>query len=139
MRAAKILLLPAILAAVLLGGCGTNPPPTATDAPPAATAAPTLKAATATLAPMPTETEMPTLAPTVEPTVQAALGAEQIANAEELLNTACAACHSPSKVNREHGDLAAWQQIIQRMRNNGAVLSDDDALLLAQYLAQTAP
>jgi mono/diheme cytochrome c family protein len=78
----------------------------------------------------------------VQPTTASAptgLSADQKTQAQQILNSACAACHSTDRVTRARGDLAGWQQMIQRMRDQGAQLSDADATLLAQYLAETYP
>lgn len=139
MRSTKGILFAVVLSTFLLSGCSPSSNSSSTDAPPAATIAPTVEAATAVIMVEPTATEIPTVSPTEEPTATTGLSADQVTRAEEILNTACAACHSPSKVTREHGDLAFWQQLVESMRQKGAEVSDDDALVLAQYLAQTYP
>jgi cytochrome c5 len=81
----------------------------------------------------PTEIQ-PTTAPAI-----AGLTADQKTQAQQVLNSACAACHSTDRITRARGDLAGWQQVIQQMRDRGAQMTDDQAALLAQYLAETYP
>jgi cytochrome c5 len=92
---------------------------------------------------IPSEAPATSVPPTdVQPTsvpATAGLTADQKTQAQQILNSACAACHSTGRVTRSKGDLAGWQQLIQRMRDQGAQLSDADATLLAQYLAETYP
>ena len=87
----------------------------------------------------PVTTVPPTeIQPTTAPAV-AALSADQKSQAQQIMNSACAACHSTDRITRARGDLAGWQQVIQQMRDRGAQLTDDQATLLAQYLAETYP
>lgn len=122
---------------LLISGCAAKPSPQPTLVPPTETAIIATEMPTA--APEPTIAASPTSAPSDTATAPAGLTDEQKSRAEELLNTACAACHSPSKVTREDGNAEEWLSVIQSMQARGAVVSDADALLLAEYLAQTYP
>lgn len=99
----------------------TSPPPTAEPVPP--TAVPTEVAATETAA------------PTQEP-AQVGLTEAQMAEAKDILNTNCAACHSTARIASARKDLAGWKASIDRMIGKGAILTDAQAGLIAEYLAE---
>jgi cytochrome c5 len=50
-----------------------------------------------------------------------------------ILNRSCTSCHDASQVTQAR-PAADWQPIIERMRDNGASISDSDAKLLLEYL-----
>lgn len=81
----------------------------------------------------------PTSSPVVLTPTLSELTEEQILMAQSLLNENCAVCHSPDKVNRIQADATRWGEIIARMVDHGAVISEDEALLLTQYLAERTP
>lgn len=52
-----------------------------------------------------------------------------------LLETRCSTCHPSHKVNTTKTDVAGWRNIINAMVKKGAQLSEEEAAILAQYLA----
>jgi len=76
-----------------------------------------------------------TLPPTEEPAPEG-LSAEQLAEAKAVLNTNCATCHSTGRIANAQKDLAGWKANIDRMIGKGAILTPDQAELIATYLAE---
>lgn len=72
------------------------------------------------------EKEEPTQVPTSPPMVSGA----------ELLEERCAACHSVSRVDGASKTQAQWEVTVERMREYGAELTDDEAQILIEYLAE---
>lgn len=55
---------------------------------------------------------------------------------EQILNEKCAnVCHDLERVEAQELDAVGWEQVIERMRANGAQLTDDEVTALAEYLA----
>jgi cytochrome c5 len=52
-----------------------------------------------------------------------------------ILNRSCTSCHDASQVTQAR-PAADWRPIIDRMRDNGANISDSDAKLLLDYLVK---
>ncbi len=53
-----------------------------------------------------------------------------------ILRDKCAdACHSTERVDAQELDAVGWELVIERMRTNGANLTDDEATALAEYLS----
>jgi cytochrome c5 len=50
-----------------------------------------------------------------------------------ILNRSCTSCHDSSQVTQAR-PAADWQPIVNRMRDNGANISDADAKTLVAYL-----
>ncbi len=50
-----------------------------------------------------------------------------------ILNRSCTSCHDAAQVTQAR-PAADWQPILERMRNNGANISDGDAKVLLTYL-----
>lgn len=71
------------------------------------------------------EKEEPTQVPTSPPMVSGA----------ELLQERCAACHGLNQVHRATKTQAQWEVTVDRMREYGAQLTDDEAQILIEYLA----
>jgi glyoxylase-like metal-dependent hydrolase (beta-lactamase superfamily II) len=58
----------------------------------------------------------------------------------ELVNRACGgACHSLDRVNSKRGDKSAWTTIVERMKDKGADLTDEQVLQVVDYLASIQP
>jgi len=53
-----------------------------------------------------------------------------------LVNTVCASCHTLDRVNRKKGDKDAWTATVDRMKAKGADLTDEQVLLVIDYLAR---
>ena len=53
-----------------------------------------------------------------------------------LLEDRCTGCHSLARVTSKTATQDAWLETIKRMIGKGAVLSDEEATILAQYLAE---
>jgi mono/diheme cytochrome c family protein len=54
-----------------------------------------------------------------------------------LVNTVCASCHTIDRVNNKKADKDAWTMTVARMKEKGAELTDEQVLLVADYLART--
>jgi cytochrome c5 len=53
-----------------------------------------------------------------------------------ILNEKCAdVCHGLDRLEGQELDAVGWEQVIERMRANGADLTDDEVTALAEYLA----
>jgi mono/diheme cytochrome c family protein len=137
----KRLILITLTGMLVLAACTSTPTPAPvpTTALAQPTTAPVQATEVPTAAPAPTETIVPPTEAAAAPTASSSLTADQVASAQQILNTACAACHSPDRVKNASGDLSAWQSLVQQMRDGGAQLTDDQAALVSQYLAQTYP
>jgi len=55
-----------------------------------------------------------------------------------LVNTACTTCHTIDRVNNKKGDTAAWTTTVNRMREKGADLTDQQVPMVIEYLARNA-
>ena len=56
-------------------------------------------------------------------------------NGETLLEDRCTGCHSMARATSKTATEDAWLETITRMIGKGAVLTDEEASILAQYLA----
>ncbi len=52
-----------------------------------------------------------------------------------ILENKCAECHSPNKVQQSLGDRAHWEQVVNRMVQKGAILTNDEKQVLLDFLA----
>lgn len=50
-----------------------------------------------------------------------------------IINRSCTSCHDAGQIKQARRP-ADWQPIIDRMRSNGATISDGDAKILLDYL-----
>jgi glyoxylase-like metal-dependent hydrolase (beta-lactamase superfamily II) len=57
--------------------------------------------------------------------------------ARRILDMACTLCHNLNRVQNKNLPQAEWVTIVQRMRDKGAELSDDDTSMLIEYLVKT--
>ena len=55
-----------------------------------------------------------------------------------LVNTACASCHLLDRVNSRKADRNTWATTVSRMKGMGAVLTDEQVPLVAEYLTRVA-
>jgi len=62
-------------------------------------------------------------------------GGESRSQGEDILATRCGACHSLSRVRSAHKTRDGWLSTVERMRDYGAQLGDDEATILVDYLA----
>ena len=53
-----------------------------------------------------------------------------------LVNTACAACHSLDRVNGKKADKDGWTTTVERMKEKGADLTDEQVPLVIDYLTR---
>ena len=62
-------------------------------------------------------------------------------SAGKLAAERCSSCHDTGRICEKLGNrsLDVWQQTVDRMRGNGAQLSDDEAVAVAEYLAAAKP
>jgi len=56
---------------------------------------------------------------------------------EELLEARCTRCHSLDRVKTASKTQAEWEATVERMRGKGAELTDEEADILSEYLAET--
>jgi hypothetical protein len=87
--------------------------------------------------PVPPDEAEPTSAPTEtsgdeEPTTQPASS-----DGEALLQERCATCHSLDRVKQAQKSNEEWQQSVTRMVNKGAKLSENEQMVLVEYLTET--
>jgi cytochrome c5 len=62
------------------------------------------------------------------------------AKAKAILDTRCMDCHELEEVEAHGGgDIGGWSKVITAMVEEGAEITDDEARVLAPYLAQTYP
>ena len=54
---------------------------------------------------------------------------------EQLLDARCGSCHAVTRATQSRKTLAEWESTVQRMRKSGANLTDAEAQVLSQYLA----
>jgi cytochrome c5 len=87
---------------------------------------------TAVVSPAP-ETPAVEMSPTAaeSPAPPAELGGE------ELLQARCTRCHGLDRVQAAAKTQADWEATVERMRAKGAELTDAEAQLLVEYLAET--
>jgi len=57
--------------------------------------------------------------------------------AKALFESKCSACHSTDRPKSKKKDKAEWEQTVQRMKKNGAKLTDDEVKAIVEYLAKT--
>jgi Photosynthetic reaction centre cytochrome C subunit len=55
-----------------------------------------------------------------------------------LVNTVCASCHTLERVNNKKGDSEEWATTVNRMKEKGATVTDEQVPLLAEYLVKNA-
>ena len=58
--------------------------------------------------------------------------------AANLVDTACASCHSLDRVNNMKADLDGWTATVTRMKAMGANLTDEQIPIVAEFLTRTA-
>ena len=55
---------------------------------------------------------------------------------KNILEGTCTVCHNLDRVTSKQYDKDEGEGIVQRMRDKGAELSDDDATVLVEYLVK---
>jgi hypothetical protein len=55
----------------------------------------------------------------------------------DLLEARCTVCHNLDRVQAASKTQAEWEATVERMRGNGAELTDEEAGILVDYLAET--
>ena len=58
--------------------------------------------------------------------------------AQNLVNTACAACHSLDRVKNKTADKDGWTTTVTRMKAAGANLTDEQVPVVAEFLTRAA-
>ncbi|WP_325644093.1 hypothetical protein [Humidesulfovibrio sp.] len=63
------------------------------------------------------------------------------ASAGRMTAERCSACHSTARICEKLGNRTpeVWLQTVERMKSNGAKLSDADVTTVAEYLATAKP
>jgi cytochrome c5 len=52
-----------------------------------------------------------------------------------LVEQKCSMCHTTQKVFAMEGDVAKWNGIVDRMKKNGLVISDEERTRIIDYLS----
>ena len=52
-----------------------------------------------------------------------------------LVESKCKMCHTLDRIKSANHDAAGWESTVSRMRSHGAVLSDDEAQSIVNYLS----
>lgn len=60
------------------------------------------------------------------------------AEATNLVNTACTACHTLDRVKNKTADRDEWTATVTRMQDKGAALTDQQVPLIVEFLARAA-
>ena len=60
------------------------------------------------------------------------------AAAANLVNTACASCHTLDRVNDKKADRDGWTATVTRMKGLGASLTDEQVPVVAEFLTRAA-
>jgi hypothetical protein len=55
-----------------------------------------------------------------------------------IVNTVCTSCHTLERVNNKKGDNDAWITTVNRMKDHGAAVTDEQVPLLVEYLMKNA-
>ena len=55
-----------------------------------------------------------------------------------VVNTVCASCHTLERVNDKKADKDGWTTTVNRMKEKGANLTDEQVPVVVDYLARTA-
>jgi cytochrome c5 len=63
--------------------------------------------------------------------------AAPVLGGEELLQERCTRCHDLDRVHAAGKSESEWEATVERMRGKGAELTDDEAQILVEYLAET--
>jgi len=58
--------------------------------------------------------------------------------ATNLVNTACASCHSLDRVRNKVGDKDAWTATVTRMKEKGAGVTDQQVPIVVEFLTRAA-
>ncbi len=64
---------------------------------------------------------------------------EQQPKGQPLFEAVCGRCHSLEIPLGRHKTLEEWRRTVQAMRHRGARLTDDEADMIARYLAEIRP
>jgi hypothetical protein len=54
---------------------------------------------------------------------------------EQLVKTKCVYCHKDDRIDKATYDQAGWEDVIDRMDEKGAQVSDAEKAVIAEYLA----
>ena len=54
-----------------------------------------------------------------------------------IVNRACQSCHDLGTVTDAHHTAGEWPGVVERMRTNGADLTDNEAKQVREYLIKT--
>jgi len=80
--------------------------------------------------------EEPPAPPTVEMTPGGGEGPAEVGG-DELLQSRCTVCHDLGRVQAASNTLEEWEHEVEHMRELGAQLTDAEAQVLVDYLAET--
>ncbi len=57
-------------------------------------------------------------------------------NGKAIFEQKCLKCHKPEKFNSQHNDRKGWELILSRMERNSCILSEEEQVVLAEYLTK---
>jgi cytochrome c5 len=83
----------------------------------------------------PAEQEAPQEPAAQQEPADAEAAQESAIDGKTLLEERCTGCHSLEKAQSGERDLAGWQAVIDDMIEKGAKLNEEEAKVLAEYLA----
>lgn len=95
----------------------------------------TLALATILVACSPSEVTAPAPAPTPGATEGQAPG-EAADPAQALVDSKCSMCHTTQRVYDASYDSAGWADVIDRMKRNGLVISDEERATVIEFLSK---
>jgi mono/diheme cytochrome c family protein len=73
----------------------------------------------------------------VPPVPAATEEATGVLNGPDLLEARCTRCHNLDRVQAAGRTQDGWKETVERMRGKGAQLTDEEAGILVDYLAET--
>ncbi len=62
--------------------------------------------------------------------------ARRPADPEVLLRERCTRCHTLAPIQGARKSPEEWEKTVQRMRSKGAILTDEEARIIIQYLSR---
>lgn len=136
----------AMIVILTLAACSSASPTTEAAPPeqPASAASEPAAAPVEAVAPTAVSTEAP--AQPAAPTVEQAAPTEIVPSAvpagidgETLLQERCTRCHNLNRVTSKKASVAQWTSTVERMVQKGAILTDEEKLILIDYLGTTYP
>ena len=67
----------------------------------------------------------------------AAPGTDQQSAGKDLVTERCTRCHTIDVIQARHSTATEWHEVVERMINNGAQVSQEEVDVIVAYLAST--